>query len=264
MWQMSIPRPLLVVGLAGLAAALGGNALAASPADDGAINGCYLKATGLLRVIDPAQGEHCTRFEIAIDWDQVGAPGPQGPTGPAGPQGPAGAAGAVGPQGPAGPSGAQGPAGPAGPQGGIGPQGAQGAPGEIASLSDLDGVQCAQGQTAGTVSAEVATDGAVTLKCLPAGTQFAQLSFSGINSVTVHNAGPAMATGLAVSLVSTGWDSYTLDADNCPGELPAGADCTLQIGFQFGIEHHGAYATLKVAAANSIPVTLDLHSPFDE
>lgn len=255
-------RLFIFGGAAACAAAIGGIALAAIPGSDGAIQGCYGKSTGLLRVIDPASGEHCSRLETAISWNEAGARGPQGP---------AGASGPAGPQGPAGAQGSAGPAGPAGPQGAIGAQGAQGAPGELNALADLTGVPCANGLTAGTVSAEVAADGSVGLRCLPAGQNYAELSSStaGVGSsyrITITNTGPAMATGVAVSLDSIGWDAYRIDWSKCSGELPAGASCDVQISltpYLFG--HHGVYATLTVTAANAAPLTLpDFVTPFDE
>ena len=89
-----------------LAAAAGIGVAEAGVVDNsGVIHGCYLKATGALRVIDPTKSS-CTSGELAITWNQTG---PQGSTGPAGPQG------STGPQGPAGPQGSTGPQGPAGP-----------------------------------------------------------------------------------------------------------------------------------------------------
>ena len=103
----------------------GGAAAAAVPVDTGTINGCWHKASGQLRVIDPTT-QQCNENETALAWNVVGPAGQPGPAGPAGAQGPAGPAGVPGPtgdpgaQGPAGPAGepgAQGPAGPAGPGG---------------------------------------------------------------------------------------------------------------------------------------------------
>jgi hypothetical protein len=47
-----------------------GFAYAAIPGTDAAINGCYEKYTGLLRVIDAEAGKKCTRFETPISWSQ--------------------------------------------------------------------------------------------------------------------------------------------------------------------------------------------------
>ena len=114
----------------------GGVALAAIPGGDGTINGCYLKITGTLRVIDPAKGQHCVAsLETAISWNQHGAPGLPGPKGDAGPAGPKGDTGATGATGDAG---SQGPAGPPGPQGSAGPAGPAGA-GALWALVRSDG-----------------------------------------------------------------------------------------------------------------------------
>jgi hypothetical protein len=73
---------------------IGSVASAAGP--EPLINGCVGKLTGLLRVIDPARSQTCSKLETPISWSQRGVPGPVGPTGATGPAGP------VGPQGPAG------------------------------------------------------------------------------------------------------------------------------------------------------------------
>jgi hypothetical protein len=109
-----LPGGRFVMGVAvcSACALAGGVALAAIPGGDGTINGCYLKVTGSLRVIDPAKGQHCVSgLETPISWNQHGAPGPTGPKGDAGPTGPKGDTGAAGPQGPAGPAGPTGSAG---------------------------------------------------------------------------------------------------------------------------------------------------------
>jgi len=82
------PSPALVVAIAALVVALGGVAYATIPGSDGVIHGCYLKAVGSLRVIDPSTGQHCTAVETPIQWNQTGPQGPQGATGPTGPVGP--------------------------------------------------------------------------------------------------------------------------------------------------------------------------------
>lgn len=153
---------VLVGAAAALVAGAGGVAFGAIPGSGGAINGCYMKQTGILRVIDAEAGKKCLSFETAISWNHVGpkgetgAQGPQGPqgerglqgekgdtgatgaTGPQGPEGAKGDTGATGPQGPQGPqgpkgdngaTGATGPQGPQGPRGEAGPQGPQGPPG---------------------------------------------------------------------------------------------------------------------------------------
>ena len=122
---------LVAVPLAGVAAD------AAVPVDGtGAINGCYQRSSGQLRVVDPAPAGNgrggCSSAEIPISWNQVGPQGASGPAGaqgepgPAGPEGPAGAPGADGAAGPEGPVGEPGPPGPVGPAGAVGPAGPAG------------------------------------------------------------------------------------------------------------------------------------------
>jgi hypothetical protein len=110
-------------------------AMAAIPdAGTGALHACVNKATGIMRVIDPARpgtlGRCLTQTgvleETAITWNLAGPQGPQGPPGAKGDTGSAGPAGAEGPAGPAGADGPAGPEGPAGAQGAIGPEGPQG------------------------------------------------------------------------------------------------------------------------------------------
>ena len=134
-------RWFLVGGVAGAFLAGGAVGVAAIPDSDGAINGCYQKNVGNLRVIDPTAGDECRKPEIAIQWSQTGPQGPAGPQGPkgdtgaTGPKGDTGATGAQGDRGATGPAGAkgdtgaQGPAGPPGPQGPKGDTGATGATG---------------------------------------------------------------------------------------------------------------------------------------
>jgi Collagen triple helix repeat (20 copies) len=112
-------RRTLVTAAAVLAVlAIGGSvALATIPDSGGAINGCYAKRDGSLRVID-APSVSCKSTETALTWNQAG---PQGLRGDTGPQGPKGDQGAQGPLGPKGDTGPAGPAGPAGPQGAQGP-----------------------------------------------------------------------------------------------------------------------------------------------
>jgi hypothetical protein len=83
------PSPALIVAIAALVVALGGVAYATIPDSNGVIRGCYLKAIGSLRVVDPSAGQHCaTAVETPIQWNQTGLQGPAGPTGPQGPAGP--------------------------------------------------------------------------------------------------------------------------------------------------------------------------------
>jgi hypothetical protein len=61
-----------------------GIAYATIPDDAGVIHGCYLKATGNLRVID-SERQSCRPIEVAIDWNQSGPPGDPGQPGERGP-----------------------------------------------------------------------------------------------------------------------------------------------------------------------------------
>ena len=88
------PSPALVVSVGVLVVALGGVAVAAIPDSTGVIHGCYVKALGSLRVIDPGKGQRCAAFEAPIQWDQTGPQGPKGDTGAQGPQGLTGDTGA--------------------------------------------------------------------------------------------------------------------------------------------------------------------------
>ncbi len=91
---------MLLAAIAVLAVA-GSVAYATIPDSGGVIHGCYLKAIGSLRVIDPSAGQRCAGVEKAIQWNQTG---PQGPQGTPGTNGAAGPAGPTGPAGPAGPT----------------------------------------------------------------------------------------------------------------------------------------------------------------
>ena len=83
-------RGLATVGVASLVMA--GAASAAVAPSDTVITGCYLKATGILRIIDVAAGQKCLKIEQTISWNQTG---PAGPAGAVGAQGATGAAGAA-------------------------------------------------------------------------------------------------------------------------------------------------------------------------
>jgi hypothetical protein len=86
-----------LLALAGFVALLAAGAVAyADIPDSGVINGCYLKSTGSLRVIDK-DTTNCRVSETAISWNQLGPTGPSGPTGASGPSGPTGPSGATGP-----------------------------------------------------------------------------------------------------------------------------------------------------------------------
>ena len=152
---------------AGVAAA--SVAWAAIPASDGAIQGCYGKVGGVLRVIDPAKGEKCLTVEAPITWNQKGPKGDPGPAGAVGQSGIKGDKGDPGIQGLPGSNGAaakdgrpgtdgingadgtngldgkdglKGDKGDPGPQGPMGPQGPPGTGSGIASLDALNGLPC--------------------------------------------------------------------------------------------------------------------------
>src|SRR5438876_11271656 len=79
-----LKRDLLcaVVGAVIATALAGGIAWAAIPGGD-AINGCYQKNEGQLRVIDPGT-DSCRPSEVAIVWNQQGVKGEKGDKGEAG------------------------------------------------------------------------------------------------------------------------------------------------------------------------------------
>ena len=77
------PRTLLLGIVAAIAVTAGAGA-AAIPSSSGAVNGCYERITGILRVIDTDSGKSCKSFENAIVWSVRGPQGPAGATGPKG------------------------------------------------------------------------------------------------------------------------------------------------------------------------------------
>ena len=93
------PSAALIVAIVALVVALGSVAYATIPDSGGVIHGCYLKAIGSLRVIDPSAGQHCIAVETPIQWNQTGPQGPSGATGFASPRGDTGATGPAGPAG---------------------------------------------------------------------------------------------------------------------------------------------------------------------
>lgn len=134
-FRLGRPSPGTALGALALIVATSGVAVAAIPAADGTIDGCY-NAVGALRVLD--EGEQCNPNETALSWSQEGPRGPAGPagaqgeagaTGPAGADGETGATGPQGSKGDTGDTGATGPAGPKGDTGATGPQGLIGATG---------------------------------------------------------------------------------------------------------------------------------------
>jgi hypothetical protein len=69
-----------LAGFAAVAVLGGGAAWAAIPDGSGAIQGCYQKNVGNLRVVDPDTGG-CRPSEIALVWNARGVPGPPGEAG---------------------------------------------------------------------------------------------------------------------------------------------------------------------------------------
>ena len=74
---------ITLAGLALGAALAGGVAWATIPADSGLYTACKLKATGTIRLIDPAGPSssllsHCTTYETQITWNQKGPKGDPG------------------------------------------------------------------------------------------------------------------------------------------------------------------------------------------
>jgi hypothetical protein len=78
---------MLVGAAAALVAGIGGVAFGAIPGSGGVINGCYLKQTGILRVIDAEAGKKCLSFETPISWNQQGVKGDPGLAGAKGDKG---------------------------------------------------------------------------------------------------------------------------------------------------------------------------------
>jgi hypothetical protein len=156
---MSSRRLVSMTVLVSVLGLVGSHARAAIPSPDGTYYGCYLKATGTLRIVDPSKQTCLPKLEVQVIWSQRGPqgapgqsvlatpvspgdlicpqggtmfmvgwvetyacnglPGPQGKSGPTGPSGLAGVQGPTGPTGPQGPAGVAGPAGPAGHPGGL-------------------------------------------------------------------------------------------------------------------------------------------------
>ena len=105
----------VVLAVVGMSTVVGVSTASASiPDPTGVIHGCRNNALGLIRVIDPANGQQCRATETALDWNNTGptgVPGDKGATGDAGPAGAKGATGDPGPIGPKGPTGDPGPTG---------------------------------------------------------------------------------------------------------------------------------------------------------
>lgn len=221
-----------VAGAATFALLLGTAAWAAIP-DAGAYTGCYNKASGLLRVVDPATA--CSSNEVAITWNAEGPAGPAGPTGETGPVGPVGptgltgATGETGPQGEPGVQGVPGPqgdpglAGPAGPQGPQGEPGVPGAPGDtgpqgpagtgVSSFDDLDGLTCRVGEPEeGVLEVTYAADGTATLTCAATALFELTVALAGNGTGTVTSSPTGISCGTDCSEAYTATTVVTLTA----------------------------------------------------
>jgi hypothetical protein len=156
-------RDLVAAAIGGLVCALlGGVAWATIPDSGGAVNGCFQKVHGTLRVIDTTT-ETCSNAELPISWNQKG---PKGDPGPKGLPGDPGAKGDRGPKGDPGDEGAQGPPGPAGKEGANGQNGQPGQPGK-------DGADGKDGKDGVSVSSAAEPAG---LNCPNGGSEFTSAS----------------------------------------------------------------------------------------
>src|SRR4051812_29432177 len=66
--RLKRPSPAMVVAIVALVLAAGGFAMAAIPAADGTIHGCYKRDGGALRVVKGAGG--CKAGERALSWNR--------------------------------------------------------------------------------------------------------------------------------------------------------------------------------------------------
>ena len=71
---------IIAAAIAAASLAAVGVAYAGIPGIGGVIHGCYVPASGTLRVIDNTQAS-CKPQETALDWNQTGPPGPKGDQG---------------------------------------------------------------------------------------------------------------------------------------------------------------------------------------
>jgi hypothetical protein len=101
-------RPRSGLGLGSLIVALlivlalgAGTVYAAIPNSNGKYYACYVKDTGVVKLINYPKVRTCPKGEKLIDWNAKGPAGPQGPQGAQGDRGPAGDQGPKGDQGPA-------------------------------------------------------------------------------------------------------------------------------------------------------------------
>ena len=172
---------ITLAGLALGAALAGGVAWATIPADSGLYTACKLKATGTIRLIDPAGPSssllsRCTTYETQITWNQKGL---KGDPGTAGVNGTSGAAGNDGAPGSNGTDGVKGDAGPAGANGADGKDGTNGTNGTDGAKGDKGD----PGEAGATGPAGVAT------------THTTRLSSSNGGPATVHCLAGEQVTG---------------------------------------------------------------------
>ncbi len=159
---------------------VGVSSAAVPDAGTATFHGCENKATGVLRLIDPALSGNLGRCiatpgvlqELAVTWNQAG------PQGPPGAKGSDGAPGAVGPSGPPGADGQIGPRGPLGPKGDTGAQGPAGPSGSLNCSDEL------------RIKAAL-PDFAVTARCVPLGMT---LSYSSGWNRNLHIGDPRLGT----------------------------------------------------------------------
>ena len=90
-FRIPTPSPATVMAFIAVLFAMGGLAMAAIPASNGTIKGCYKKNKGTLRVV--SDKKKCKKSERTLTWNQRGATGQAGSQGTQGPAGDTGAAG---------------------------------------------------------------------------------------------------------------------------------------------------------------------------
>jgi hypothetical protein len=179
-FRLTRKRALALATLAASMTAVG-IAYGAIPDGNGVYSACMLKATGTIRLIDPALPSsnllsHCTTWEKLVSWSSVagglpGKDGTNGKDGAPGPPGTNGTNGAAGLPGKDGTNGVTGPDGPKGDKGDTGSPGPQGPAGSSTggSLEALAGTPCgAPGGKRGVTKIEYqigANSDAIALTC---------------------------------------------------------------------------------------------------
>jgi len=217
------PKYLMVLAAAGVLGVTGGMADAAAPAATGPIAGCVTQGVGVVRVIDPARGEHCLWFETPLSWDRGGSPGQPGPAGPAGPAGETGRTGAKGPRG---------------------------------TLMPNLGDPCSDGTKSGTISMSWDASGHIstvcafpptTLEITPASQQFPTTA----PPFKVKNTGGAPTTITSVTTVADASTHFSLD-DHCSGQtLSPGASCEVGVVVQQPVT--STFGTILVVDSDAAP-----------